>query len=125
MVCAAAPSLAWLVAARGLQGLGAALLVPNSLAILGGAFTGEARGRAIGMWAAVGALAGAVGPIVGGWIVDTVGWRTIFLLNLPMAAGAGYLAWKYVAEQKEFHRAAPLDPMRPGLPTIPLCLLTW
>jgi EmrB/QacA subfamily drug resistance transporter len=125
MVCAAAPSLAWLVAARGLQGLGAALLVPNSLAILGGAFTGEARGRAIGTWAAVGALAGAVGPIVGGWIVDTVGWRTIFLLNLPIAAGAGYLAWKYVAEQKELHRAAPLDAVGAGLATIALGLLTW
>src|SRR5258706_11098156 len=69
LACAAAPSFPWLLAARGLQGLGAALLMPNSLAILGGAFTGEARGRAIGTWAAVGALAGTPGPIIAGGIV--------------------------------------------------------
>jgi EmrB/QacA subfamily drug resistance transporter len=125
VACAAAPSLAWLLAARGFQGLGAALLLPNSLAILGGAFTGEARGRAIGTWAAAGALAGAVGPVVGGWIVDTVGWRTIFLLNLPLAAGAGYLAWKYVEERRESSAAAPLDTAGAGLATAALGLLVW
>jgi EmrB/QacA subfamily drug resistance transporter len=125
LVCAAAPSLAWLLAARALQGLGAALLTPNSLAILGGAFTGEARGRAIGTWAAVGALAGALGPIVGGWIVDTVGWRTIFLINVPIAAGAGYLTWKYVEERKESNSAAPLDAVGAALATAALGLLTW
>jgi EmrB/QacA subfamily drug resistance transporter len=125
LVCAAAPSLAWLLAARALQGLGAALLTPNSLAILGGAFSGEARGRAIGTWAAVGALAGALGPIVGGWIVDTVGWRTIFLINVPIAAGAGYLTWKYVEERKEASSAAPLDAAGAGLATAALGLLTW
>ena len=123
--CAAAPSFAWLLTARGLQGLGAALLTPNSLAILGGAFTGEARGRAIGTWAATGALAGALGPIIGGWIVDTVGWRTIFLLNLPIAAGAGYLAWKYVDERRASSGAAPLDALGAGLATAALGLLTW
>jgi EmrB/QacA subfamily drug resistance transporter len=125
LVCAAAPSLAWLLAARGLQGLGAALLMPNSLAILGGAFTGEARGRAIGTWAAAGALAGALGPILGGWVVDTVGWRTIFLLNVPIAAAAGYLAWKYVEERKESSGAAALDAAGAGLATVALGLLTW
>ncbi len=123
--CAAAPSMAWLLAARGLQGLGAALLLPNSLAILGGGFVGEAQGRAIGTWAAAGALAGALGPIVGGWIVDTVGWRTIFLLNLPIAAAAGFFAWKYVEERKELQRAAPLDGLGAALATAALGLLTW
>jgi len=125
LACAAAPSLAWLLAARGLQGLGAALLMPNSLAILGGAFTGEARGRAIGTWAAAGALAGALGPVLGGWVVDTVGWRAIFLINLPIAAGAGYLAWKYVEERKQSNGAAPLDAAGAGLATVGLGLLTW
>src|SRR5258707_5418225 len=125
LACGAAPSFPWLLAARGLQGLGAALLMPNSLAILGGAFTGEARGRAIGTWAAVGALAGALGPIIGGWIVDTVGWRTIFLLNPPIAAGAGYLAWKYVEERRASSGAAPLDALGAGLATVALGLLTW
>lgn len=123
--CAAAPSLGWLLAARGLQGLGAAVLLPNSLAILSGAFTGEARGHAIGTWAAVGALAGALGPIVGGWLVDTVGWRTIFLLNLPIAAGAGYLSWNYVEERRESLRAVPLDTAGAALATVALGLLTW
>ena len=125
LACAAAPSFAWLLAARGLQGLGAALLMPNSLAILSGAFTCEARGRAIGTWAAAGALAGAMGPIIGGWIVDTVGWRAIFLLNLPIAAGAGYLAWKYVEERRASSGAAPLDALGAGLATAALGLLTW
>ncbi len=125
VACAAAPSLGWLLTARGLQGLGAALLLPNSLAILGGAFTGEARGPAIGTWAAAGALAGALGPIVGGWLLDTAGWRTIFLLNLPLAAVAGYLSWNYVEERKESLRGVPLDAAGAGLATAALGLLTW
>ena len=124
VVCAAAPSLGWLLAARGLQGFGAALLMPNSLAILGGGFAGDARGRAIGTWAAAGALAGALGPIVGGWIVDMIGWRAIFLLNVPIAAAAGYLAWKYVDERKE-SRPAPLDIAGAGLATAALGLIAW
>ncbi len=124
LVCAAAPSLSWLLAARGLQGLGAALLMPNSLAILGTAFVGEARGRAIGTWAAAGALSGALGPIIGGWLVDTIGWRVIFLLNVPVAIGAGYLAWKYVVESHE-SRPAALDSIGAALATVSLGLLTW
>ncbi len=125
VLCAAAPSLGWLLAARGLQGMGAALLMPNSLAILGTAFEGEARGRAIGTWAAAGALAGAVGPIIGGWLVDTAGWRVIFLLNLPLAAGAGFLAWKYVEERTESRNPVPLDAAGAALATTALGLLTW
>jgi MFS family permease len=95
--CALAPSLSLLLAARIVQGVGAALLMPNSLAILGDAFEGEARGRAIGTWAAVGAVAGAVGPVLGGWLIDLVGWQAIFLINLPVAAGAIVLAGRFVA----------------------------
>jgi EmrB/QacA subfamily drug resistance transporter len=124
VACAAAPSLGWFLAARGLQGLGAALLMPNSLAILGGAFSGEARGRAIGTWAAAGALAGVLGPIVGGWFVDSVGWRTVFMINLPIATAAGYIAWKYVEERKESQSAAPLDAIGAGIATAGLGLLT-
>jgi EmrB/QacA subfamily drug resistance transporter len=124
ILCAAAPSLPWLLTARGVQGLGAALLMPNSLAILGSAFAGEARGRAIGTWAAAGALAGAVGPIVGGWLVDTIGWRTIFLFNVPLAAGAGYLALRYIEERREPH-PAPLDVLGGALATGGLGVLIW
>jgi len=124
VLCAAATSFGWLLAGRGLQGLGAALLMPNSLAILGGAFTGEARGRAIGTWAAMGALAGALGPLIGGWLVDAAGWRSIFLLNLPIAGAAGVLAWRYVAEIREA-RQASLDWGGAALATSGLGLATW
>jgi EmrB/QacA subfamily drug resistance transporter len=125
ILCAVAPSFSWLLAGRGAQGIGAALLMPNSLAILGGAFSGEQRGHAIGTWAAIGAVAGAVGPIVGGWLIDTIGWRTIFLINIPLASAAGYLACKFVAEQKERAEGAPLDIMGAVLATVALGLLTW
>ena len=124
-VCALAPTLGWLLAARGLQGVGAALLMPNSLAILGTAFEGEARGRAIGTWAAVGALAGVLGPIIGGLLVDGVGWRAIFLINLPVAAAAGYLAFRYVSERTEQRNPVPLDSAGAVLVTAALGLLTW
>jgi EmrB/QacA subfamily drug resistance transporter len=125
ILCAVAPTFAWLLAGRGVQGIGAALLMPNSLAILGGAFVGDERGRAIGTWAAAGAVAGAVGPLIGGWLIDAIGWRVIFLMNIPVALAAGFLAWKYVAEQKEGAGAVPLDVMGAALATIALGLLTW
>jgi len=100
LACALAPGFGWLLAARALQGVGAALLVPASLAILGAAFEGEARGRAVGTWAATSAVAGALGPLAGGWLVDAVGWRAIFLINLPIAAAAAWLAWRQVAESR-------------------------
>jgi EmrB/QacA subfamily drug resistance transporter len=125
ILCAAAPTFAWLLAGRGAQGVGAALLMPNSLAILGGAFSGEERGRAIGTWAAVGAVAGVVGPIVGGWLIDVVGWRCIFIINIPVALAAGYLGWKYVAEQRDRGRAVRLDALGAALATAALGILTW
>ena len=98
LVCALAPSLPILLAARAAQGIGAALLLPNSLALLNAAFSGENRGRAVGIWAAAGAAAAAIAPLIGGWLVDSVGWPAIFYINLPLALGAIGLAWKFVAE---------------------------
>ena len=94
--CALAPSLPTLTLARFIQGCGAAMLMPTSLAVLGDTFSGEARGRAIGIWAAAGAIAGAVGPVLGGVLVDAVGWRAVFLINLPLAAAAFILAIREV-----------------------------
>ena len=101
LVCALAPSLNLLLAARGVQGVGAALLLPNSLALLNAAYSGEARGRAVGIWAASGAAAAAVAPLIGGWLVDNVGWPSIFYINLPLATGAIALALTFVTESRD------------------------
>ena len=101
LVCALAPSLPVLLAARAAQGIGAALLLPNSLALLNAAFEGEKRGRAVGIWAASGAAMAAVAPLIGGWLVGTVGWPAIFYINLPLALGAILLALRFVAESRE------------------------
>jgi EmrB/QacA subfamily drug resistance transporter len=84
--CAAAPSMAVLLAARALQGIGAALLVPGSLALLSASFAPEERGRAIGTWSGFSGITTAVGPLLGGWLVSH-SWRWAFLLNLPLALG--------------------------------------
>ena len=101
LICALAPTLPLLLAARAIQGIGAALLLPNSLALLNAAFSGEKRGRAVGTWAAAGAAAAAVAPLIGGWLVGTVGWPAIFYINLPLAAGAIFLAVRFVEESSE------------------------
>jgi EmrB/QacA subfamily drug resistance transporter len=92
LACAVAPSAGWLIAARAVQGAAAALLTPASLAIIGAAYHGDRRGPAIGTWAAAAALTTALGPPLGGWLVDTAGWRSIFLINLPIGSVALALA---------------------------------
>lgn len=86
--CGLAPNAASLIAARALQGVGAALLVPNSLAIISAAFPEKERGRAIGTWAGASALTTALGPVLGGWLTDAWSWRAIFFINVPVAAVA-------------------------------------
>jgi hypothetical protein len=108
LACGLAPNAAWLVGARLAQGAAAALLTPTSLAIIGGAYHGPARGPAIGTWAAAAALTTALGPPLGGWLVDTLGWRSIFFINLPLGAAALWLATKLPADRGDT-RAAPLD----------------
>jgi EmrB/QacA subfamily drug resistance transporter len=122
--CALAPNLTVLLIARGVQGMGAAILMPNSLAILGATFTGGARGRATGIWASMGAVMAAIGPVLGGWLIDTVGWRAIFLINLPLAAGAIVLALVYVKDSRNTDKAA-LDWTGGVLATAALGALTW
>jgi EmrB/QacA subfamily drug resistance transporter len=84
--CGLAQSLAQLIAARAVQGVGAALLVPGSLAIISASFSKEARGRAIGTWSGFTSIAAGVGPVLGGWLVANASWRWIFFINLPLAA---------------------------------------
>ena len=124
-LCAAAASLYWLLAARALQGIGAALVLPNSLAILGSAFTGEARGRAIGTWSATSAMTAAIGPVLGGWLIDAFGWREIFLINIPLAIAALVLGVTSIREPARERQSAPLDVRGALLITSSLALLTW
>ncbi|PYQ33617.1 MAG: MFS transporter, partial [Acidobacteria bacterium] len=97
---ALAPGVWWLVAARAVQGIGAALLVPSSLAILGAAFSSRQRGRAVGSWSSWTAVAGAVGPVAGGWLVQVASWRAVFFLNLPIAAAVLAIALRKVPETR-------------------------
>jgi EmrB/QacA subfamily drug resistance transporter len=123
--CAIAMTPLWLLSGRAAQGVGAAILLPNSLAILGETFMGEARGRAIGTWAAMGAVVGAVGPVLGGLLIDTVGWRAIFLLSLPLAIAAIVLALVFVQDAQPDAKRPPLDVSGGLLATVGLGALTW
>ena len=122
--CASASGLPALFASRLLQGVGAAMLMPNSLAILGQSFCGDSKGRAIGIWAATGAALGAIGPVLGGWLIDLGSWRAIFLLNLPLAGGAIVLAWRFVPPDRH-SEAYPLDTLGGIFATVGLAALTW
>jgi EmrB/QacA subfamily drug resistance transporter len=124
LACVLAPTLGWLVAGRVLQGVAAALLMPNSLAILGASFDGEARGRAIGIWAGVGAAAGAFGPLLGGWLIDVTGWRAMFLINLPIAAAALFLGARCLRDDAD-PAHPPLDVAGALLASVGLAGLTW
>jgi EmrB/QacA subfamily drug resistance transporter len=108
IACGLAPDIEALVVSRAVQGLGAALLTPASLAMLGATFEPHERSRAIGLWAGVGALVMAAGPVLGGWLVDHVSWRAIFLLNIPLAIAAAGLAAGFARESRD-PRAIPLD----------------
>ncbi|MEX3963975.1 MFS transporter [Paraburkholderia sp. EG286B] len=107
--CGLAPNAAALIAARAVQGIGAALLVPSSLAIIGAVFDDAARGRAIGTWAGVGAITSAVGPVAGGWLVDAFSWRAIFFLNVPLAALTIALAVSSVPNSHRLDAPGQLD----------------
>jgi EmrB/QacA subfamily drug resistance transporter len=124
-LCTAAPSLGWLLAARAFQGFGAALLLPNSLAILGAAFTGEARGRAVGTWSAASSIAAAIGPVLGGWLIDEFGWREIFVINIPLACAGITMSVLYVPNPVRTQNETPLDSIGAVLATASLAAITW
>ena len=121
--CALAPGFSVLVPMRALQGVGAAMLMPNSLALLGNAYPEATRGRAIGTWAAVGVVASAMGPLLGGWLIGLFGWRMIFLINIPVALAAIVLARRYVAEYSD--PGESLDWAGAAFATLALALFAW
>jgi EmrB/QacA subfamily drug resistance transporter len=107
--CGLAPNAGHLIAARAIQGLGAALLVPTSLAIIGASFDEAERGRAIGMWAGFSAIAAALAPLLGGWIVDHFSWRWIFLINPIFALPTIWIALRHLPESRDPSAGPHLD----------------
>jgi EmrB/QacA subfamily drug resistance transporter len=99
--CAVAPSAGFLIAARALQGVGGALLTPGSLAILEASFRKEDRAAAIGAWSGFAGIAVAIGPFVAGWLIESVSWRLIFLVNLPVAVAVLWIALRHVPESRD------------------------
>lgn len=123
LACAVAPTIEVLVAARGLQGVGGALLTPGSLAIISASIRPGDRGRAIGLWSGLAGVTTALGPLVGGTLVDAVGWRSVFWVNVPLAAAVVWLTVRHVPES---HGARTrLDVEGAALTVGTLALLTY
>jgi EmrB/QacA subfamily drug resistance transporter len=101
VACALALTPGHLIAARAVQGIGGALLVPGSLAIIGASFREENRGKAIGTWSGFSGITTAIGPVLGGYLVDNVSWRAAFLLNVPFAIAVILIALRYVPESRD------------------------
>ena len=108
-LCGLAPDVTVLVAARAVQGIGGALLVPTALAILQASFAPEHRARAIGAWSGLTGVASAVGPFAGGWLVQTTSWRWVFLVNLPVALAVALIARRHVPESRNPAACPQLD----------------
>jgi EmrB/QacA subfamily drug resistance transporter len=123
--CGAAPSIELLIVARAVQGVGAALLVPGSLALISAAYSEEARGAAIGTWSAWSAITGAVGPVAGGWVVSHASWRWLFLFNVPVGALVVALAARKVPETRDPDASPRLDLPGAALATVGLGLVVY
>ncbi len=108
--CALSPSIGWLIGSRAVQGVGAAMLIPESLAMLGSAFTPGDRGRAIGTWSAATTVVSAGGPVLGGWLAQHASWRWVFLLNIPIAVAVLAILWYQVPALRQPQRSG--TPMR-------------
>lgn len=109
IVCGIAPGISVLVVARTIQGVGAALLIPCSLALIGAAFDEKERGAAIGIWAGASAIAAGAAPLLGGWLVDHASWRAIFLINPLAAVPTLWIAWRRVPESRDTEATGDLD----------------
>jgi MFS family permease len=101
VLCAAAPGIGWLIAARAVQGIGGALMTPASLAIIEAAFRPGDRTRAIGIWAGFSGVSAATAPFLGGWLLEAGTWRAIFLINVPVAAVAAWVTRRHVPESRD------------------------
>jgi EmrB/QacA subfamily drug resistance transporter len=125
LLCGIAPNIEMLVAARALQGIGGALLTPGSLAILQSSFRSEDRARAIGAWSGLGGIAGAAGPFLGGYLVQAVSWRLIFLINLPLAIAVVAVTLRHVPESRDPQASRHIDVLGALLGAVGLGALTY
>jgi EmrB/QacA subfamily drug resistance transporter len=125
VLCGLAPTIEVLIAARVLEGAGAALLTPGSLAIIQASFRQKDRARAVGAWSGLGGAFGALGPFVGGWIVDGPGWRWAFLINVPIALIVAACTVTAVPESRDPHAAKGLDLIGAGIGIVTLGAATW
>ena len=107
--CGLATSAASLIVGRALQGIGAAFLVPGSLAIISAAFPEPDRGRAIGTWSGFSSITAAIGPVTGGWLIEHVSWRAVFFLNVPLAAVVLALSVRFMGESRDASRSDRID----------------
>ncbi|MFF2958516.1 MFS transporter [Streptomyces sp. NPDC057963] len=125
VLCGIAPNAAVLISARALQGIGGALLTPGSLALIQASFHPDDRARAVGLWSGFGGIGAAVGPFVGGWLVDGPGWRWVFLLNVPLAAVCLPVALRHVPESRDPHAHGRFDVLGAVFGALALALVTY
>jgi EmrB/QacA subfamily drug resistance transporter len=118
--CGLAPSIQQLIVARGAQGIGGALLVPGSLAIISATFGEDERGKAIGTWSGATAITTALGPLLGGWLIEHVSWRAVFFLNVPLAVVVLALVFLFVPESRDEEDTGKLDVIGAALATLSL-----
>ncbi len=124
-VCAAAPTVSVLILARCVQGVGAAVAMPESLALLSASFSGAQRGRAIGTWSGFASMTGAVGPVLGGWLTEHASWRWVFLINAPIALAVVAIALRSVPESRDEDMPRRLDAGGAALATAGLGAFTY
>ncbi len=124
-ICGVAPDAPVLIGARAVQGVGAALLTPGSLAILQGSFREQDRSRAIGAWTGYAGIGTAIGPFLGGWLIAVVSWRLIFFINLPLAALVLAVSLRHVPESRDPEETGRLDIVGGALVTLGLIGLTY
>jgi len=123
--CGLAPSIGQLIAARAVQGIGGAMLVPGSLAIISASFPEDERGQAIGTWSGSTAITSAMGPVIGGWLIEHVSWRAVFFLNLPLALAVLLLVARYVPESRNEEDSKKLDLLGASLATLSLGAIVY